>query len=97
MEAPYGQHLVNLFHVEPTHSPSEYIQDGTSDVGEYNPAVHGTSGPVQITTSNYHYNTAKRIIGAAGQVSGFEFNEETNDENMLGLSWAQSKPSDTEG
>ena len=58
------------------------------DAGKFDPSVHGTTGPVGITLSNFVYDTAKALIAAAGSVAGFEFREDPNAGNMLGISWA---------
>ncbi|KAF8307692.1 alcohol oxidase [Clavulina sp. PMI_390] len=61
-----------------------------SDKGKYNPAYHGTSGLINITLSNWKYGIAEAIMRPNNGIPGYEYNEDLNAGNMLGLSWTQS-------
>lgn len=56
---------------------------------EYDPSIHGTNGPIKITLANKIYMTAQKLISAAGQVAGFQYNQDPNGVNQLGISWSQ--------
>lgn len=56
---------------------------------EYDATLHGTSGPIKVTLANKIYATAQKLIAAAGQVVGFQYNGEPNGPNQLGISWSQ--------
>lgn len=60
-----------------------------TDSGKYDFLAHGTSGPVGITLSNWAYGVGQAIIAGAGSLAGFEYRQDPNSGNQLGLSWAQ--------
>ena len=65
--------------------------DGHDDSGEYIASAHNTDGPVKITTYNYEWDVHAKVISAAGQVPGWEYNQDSNAGNMLGLSVVQGE------
>jgi hypothetical protein len=65
--------------------------DGHDANNQYNVSLHNTTGPVKITTNNYEWPNRVKLMSAAGQVPGFEFNLDPNSGYMLGLSNMQSE------
>ncbi|TFK37744.1 aryl-alcohol-oxidase from pleurotus Eryingii, partial [Crucibulum laeve] len=66
-------------------------RDGRDDSDEYNPAVHGTNGPVLITTGGVRTVTDTRVLATTQQLSGeFPFNLDVNSGDILGVGWLQS-------
>lgn len=65
-----------------------FAQVGDSE-GRYDPEYHGTTGPIKITLANWVRDSATYLMQSAGNFAGFEFNQDPNSGNMLGLSWAQ--------
>ena len=65
--------------------------DGRDHSREYDASTHGTKGPVKITTSNVLWTNHAKFMAAAGELEGWEYNQEPNSGNMLGLSHMQSK------
>ncbi|KAI0333805.1 alcohol oxidase [Cubamyces sp. BRFM 1775] len=64
--------------------------DGRDTTGEVDPAIHGTRGAVNITVPNVRFPTDKPVISAAKEVGGdFQFIEDYNTGNPLGLAWLQ--------
>ena len=63
--------------------------DGHDASKEYDPSAHSTTGPVKITTYNYDWANYDKVISAAGQVPGWQLNQDPNTGNMLGLSTMQ--------
>lgn len=63
--------------------------DGHDESTEYIASAHNTAGPVKITTYNYKWDVHSKIMSAAGQVAGWEYNKDPNAGNMLGLSVIQ--------
>lgn len=65
--------------------------DGRDASGEYDPSLHGTSGPVGTTVSNFKYPQHNKIVQAAGQVLSphFDFKRDIDSGNMLGLGYSQ--------
>ena len=66
--------------------------DGHDASHQYIASLHNTTGPVKITTNNYEWPNRVKLMSAAGQVPGFEFNQDPNSGYMLGLSNMQSEP-----
>jgi hypothetical protein len=65
--------------------------DGHDASKEYDPSAHSTTGPVKITTYNYDWANYDKVISAAGQVAGWQLNQDPNTGNMLGLSTMQGE------
>lgn len=65
--------------------------DGHDASKEYDPSAHSTTGPVKITTYNYDWANYHKVISAAGQVPGWQLNQDPNTGNMLGLSTMQGE------
>lgn len=63
--------------------------DGHDDSKEYVASAHNKNGPVKITTYNYKWDAHTKILSAAGQIPGWEYNQDSNTGNMLGLSVIQ--------
>ncbi|KAF9259776.1 aryl-alcohol-oxidase from pleurotus Eryingii [Marasmius fiardii PR-910] len=67
--------------------------DGHNTTGQWDPAVHGTSGINSVSLSGYIHELDKRTIEvskAFGPDSEFKFNLDMNAGDQLGFSWAQS-------
>lgn len=65
------------------------VLPGASVTSQYDASIHGTTGPIMITLSNWIFETTQKVMSAAGQMAGFEYNRDANGASMLGLSWAQ--------
>ncbi|KAJ3533122.1 hypothetical protein NMY22_g7465 [Coprinellus aureogranulatus] len=65
--------------------------DGHDTRGQYDPSVHGTSGPLQVSLPNYPQTSLDgRAIEASKQLGPeFKFNLDHNDGTELGLNWNQ--------
>lgn len=86
--------LVSFDNMQPYFKKFEHWvapMDGHDASGEYNASLHGTSGPVGVTVSNFNYPGHTEIIAAAGEVLSphFDFKQDVDSGNMLGLGWAQ--------
>jgi len=66
--------------------------DGHDDSGQYIASAHNTTGPVKITTYNHKWDVHAKVMSAAGQVPGWEYNQDSNAGNMLGLGVIQGEP-----
>jgi len=65
--------------------------DGHDDTKQYIASAHGQAGPVKITTYNYEWDVHAKVMAAAGQVPGWEYNQDPNAGNMLGVSTIQGE------
>ncbi|KAJ3520042.1 hypothetical protein NMY22_g12921 [Coprinellus aureogranulatus] len=65
--------------------------DGHDTHGQYDPSVHGTTGPVQVSLPNYpQVSLDSRTMEASKQLGpDFKFNLDHNNGTELGLSWNQ--------
>ncbi|TFK37738.1 aryl-alcohol-oxidase from pleurotus Eryingii [Crucibulum laeve] len=65
--------------------------DGRNDTQEYNPTVHGTTGPVLVSTSGNVSIIDSRVLQTTQQLSAeFPFNLDVNSGNPLGVGWLPS-------
>ena len=65
--------------------------DGHDDAKQHIASAHGQAGPVKITTYNYEWDVHTKVTAAAGQVPGWEYNQDSNAGNMLGMSIIQGE------
>ncbi|KAF8797579.1 aryl-alcohol oxidase-like protein [Phlegmacium glaucopus] len=69
--------------------------DNRNTAGEFNPSVHGTSGPVNTSLPAQLVSTDNIILQASQQLSSeFPFNLDFNSGNTIGIGWAQFTISD---
>ncbi|KAF8665631.1 hypothetical protein AX16_000086 [Volvariella volvacea WC 439] len=65
--------------------------DGHDPTGQYNPAAHGTSGPLLVTTPNEPTPLDQRVLDTLDELSDeFQYNSDMNDGNVLGMGWVHS-------
>ncbi|KAJ7314305.1 hypothetical protein DFH08DRAFT_895925 [Mycena albidolilacea] len=65
-------------------------QDHHNTAGQFNPAVHGTSGINSVTLSGSPTPIDSRIIAATSQLNGdYPFNLDMNSGTPLGIGWQQ--------
>ncbi|KAF8808842.1 aryl-alcohol oxidase-like protein [Phlegmacium glaucopus] len=58
--------------------------------GEFNPTVHGKTGPVNTSLPSENVSTDNRVLQASQQLSSeFPFNLDYNSGNTIGIGWAQ--------
>ncbi|TFK37746.1 alcohol oxidase [Crucibulum laeve] len=66
-------------------------RDGRDDSDEHNPAVHGTNGPVLLSTGGVRTVMDTRVLATTQQLSEeFPFNLDANSGDILGVGWLQS-------
>lgn len=80
----------NIFPYIKKHEKWTLPQDGHDTQGQFNPLVHGYNGKVKISLPNYPTAIDNRVINALGTVPGFDYVEDMNSGNPLGVGWAQS-------
>ncbi|TFK37731.1 aryl-alcohol oxidase-like protein [Crucibulum laeve] len=69
--------------------------DGHSTAGQYNPAVHGTNGPIGVGVTPQLFPIDSRVIKTTQQLSSeFPFNLDQNSGKLLGVGWLQSDVKD---
>ncbi|KAH7102109.1 aryl-alcohol oxidase [Auriculariales sp. MPI-PUGE-AT-0066] len=60
--------------------------DGRSDANEYDPAYHGTSGPVAVGPPGYKFpEFDDRVISVSKELDEFPYSQDANDGTPLGL------------
>ncbi|KAI0047950.1 GMC oxidoreductase [Auriscalpium vulgare] len=64
--------------------------DGHDTTGQYEPEVHGASGPILISLPNYVTPFNKKIFEAVDEVDGFDYNKDLNSGSPLGVGWLPS-------
>ncbi|KAJ6494585.1 aryl-alcohol oxidase [Mycena sanguinolenta] len=65
-------------------------QDHHNTKGQYNPAVHGTSGINTVTLSGYPTPIDSMVIDTTKQLSGYPFNLDMNSGYPIGIGWGQA-------
>ena len=61
--------------------------DNHNTTGEFNPKFHNTKGMVRVSLPGFKQSLDDKVIAAGQQLGGiFEFDEDQNDGNNLGLS-----------
>ncbi|THH18790.1 hypothetical protein EW146_g2256 [Bondarzewia mesenterica] len=71
--------------------------DHHNTVGEIDPRLHGTSGPVGFSLPGHLLPTDDRVLNASAELSDdFPFNLDFNSGNTIGISWIQNTIEDGE-
>ncbi|KAF7374108.1 GMC oxidoreductase [Mycena sanguinolenta] len=65
-------------------------QDHHNTKGQYNPAVHGTSGINTVTLSGSPTGIDSMVIDTTKQLSGYPFNLDMNSGYPIGIGWGQA-------
>ncbi|KAI0320623.1 alcohol oxidase [Amylostereum chailletii] len=69
--------------------------DHHNTTGEINPAIHGKSGPLQVSLPGFPLPTDDRVIRATSDLPDeFPFNEDMNSGNTIGVGWTPFTISD---
>lgn len=65
--------------------------DHHDTAGQYNPAIHSTTGVLPKSLPGQSFNLDARVIAATQELSAeFPFNLDITSGNVLGISWTQS-------
>ncbi|PIL23708.1 hypothetical protein GSI_13457 [Ganoderma sinense ZZ0214-1] len=80
--------------IEPYYKKIEQVvapTDHHDTSNEINISIHGTNGPVNITTPNAPYPIDSRVNATLGELSDqYPYNRDMNSGNPLGVGWTQS-------
>ncbi|KDR76848.1 hypothetical protein GALMADRAFT_67180 [Galerina marginata CBS 339.88] len=64
--------------------------DGHNTTGQFDPSVHGTSGPLLTSLPGFPAGTDQFVLNATSQLSEFPFKLDANGGKPIGISWLHS-------
>ncbi|KDR68216.1 hypothetical protein GALMADRAFT_146462 [Galerina marginata CBS 339.88] len=64
--------------------------DGHNTTGQFDPSLHGTSGPLLTSLPGFPAGTDQFVLNATSQLSEFPFKLDANGGNPIGISWLHS-------